>query len=396
MATEVWWVDPPRSALLGGYITYKYHDDEVAEVVTANNEYFSGFQCAKQWFFPADLVSDHYECWTYHFFTKFRLPTATSGVMQSAELYLMLAGANMVMNVNPIYMDIDVYYKGVYNADSYPWHMLDSGDYADGTWTQNSTSIENFYEMWGDFLVDGIHWIDPVDVTEGVQKAIDEEWVWVAFRFTPNYLVPLDYDWDERPTPYDQLIWLGFYGATNPYWVESPTGFPDTHCSPCPWLKITYSGGDTQYIPGEDVTTSGQGNDINSISADPKARMAIAGTEGGGLWYCWSGGGSWNKVYETASGQAITAVWMDIVRNFQDYPLDEIAWFGTDTGELYKSEDALATWKLIYTFPTYVREIMTPEDSSSKIVVGCDDGIWVSDNGGITWTLGLDAPTGVF
>jgi photosystem II stability/assembly factor-like uncharacterized protein len=170
-------------------------------------------------------------------------------------------------------------------------------------------------------------------------------------------------------------------------------------------LKITYEGGQTQYVPGEDVTTSGDigylpsddspawsgGTGISSISADPKARMAIAGTYGGGLWVCWSGGGVWNKSYEIED--AITAVRMDIVRNFQDFPNDEIAWFGTYGGNLYKSEDSLVTWTLKNTFTHSIKEIRVSELSSDRIVVGCDESIWVSTNGGDDWTEVLEAPT---
>ncbi len=392
MATEVWWVDPPRTWTAGGYLTYKEHDLEVDTVYIHNNRYYSGFQCVKQWFFPLDLISDHYECWSYHFFIKFKVPTLASGTMTDAQLYLMIGGAENVMNVVTSYMDMDIWYKNVYDATEFPWHWLESHDYPTGTWQQNSYSIENMWDLWGDFLVYGPHWIAPVNVTEAVQQAITEGWEWVGILITPNFSTPLDWDYDDRPVGYDQKFYLAFYGAVNPYWVASPDGFPDAYCSPCPWLKITYSGGEPQYVPGEDVTTSGQGSYITCISADPKARMAIAGTSEGGLWYCWSGGGTWDKVYETPSG-GITAVWMDIKRNFQDYPNDEIAWFGTEMGELFKSEDSLGTWTKKYTFTKAIKEIMTSETDSNKVVVGIDDGVWVSVDGGLGWTEVIEAPT---
>jgi len=396
MPTSIWWVDPPRSYTAGGYMTYKYHDDEVDTVYVHNNRYYSGFWCVKQWFFPLDLISDHYECWTYHFFTKFKVPTTASGTLDSAELYLMLGGADLVMNVLPVYMDIDVYYKSVEDASSFPWQTLDEDDYASPTWTKE-TSIEDFWDMWGDFMVEGPHWLDPVTVTSGVQKAIDEGWEWIAFRFTPNYLTPLDYDWDNRPTPYDQLCWVAFYGPVNPYWVESPSGFPEDACSPCPWLKITYataSGEDPppdQWVPGEDVTTSGEGSTVNCIAADPKAKMAIAGTESGNLWYCWSGGGVWDKIVD--GDEPITAVHMDFLRNFQDYPYDQISWYGTQSGNLYKSIDSLGSFELMKNFSIKVVEIMSSDQDSDKVVVGVLDGIWTSVDGGVTWVESLEAPT---
>jgi len=406
MATEIWWIDPPKSALLGGYLTFKEHDNVVDTVNSTNNNLFVGFQCVKQWSFPLDLISDHYECWSYHSFMKFRVPTTASGTMTSAELYIMVGGAELILNVLPVYMDIDVWYKNVYAATEYPWHILESHDYPTGTWQKNASSFEDFYEMWGDFLVYGPHWLDPCDVTAAVQQAIDEGWTWVGIMLTPNYRAPLDWDYDERPTAYDQQVMLAFYGAVTPYWVNAPTGFPNAYCAPTPWLKITYEGGQTQYVPGEDVTTSGDigylpsdddpawsgGTGISSISADSKARMAIAGTYGGGLWVCWSGGGVWNKAYELE--EPITAVRLDIIRNFQDFPNDATAWFGTYNGHLYKSEDSLGTWTLItQAFLKPIWEIRVSETDSNKIAVGVDDGIWVSTNGGDSWTEVLEAPT---
>lgn len=404
MATEVWWVDPPRSYRAGGTISYKYHDDEVDTVYIHNNYYHSGFVCQKQWYFPLDLISDHYECWSYDFFIKFLVPTTASGTLQSAELSLMLGNADLALNVNPVYMDIDVYYKGIYGPLYFPWQTLVEEDYADSPWVQNPNSIEDFYQRWSDFRSQGPHWLDPVVVTSGVQAAINGPWTWIGFRFKPNYLTPLDYNWDNRPVGYDQKCTLGFYGAVNPYWVNPPTGFPaeEGMVSPCPWLKLTYSGeaGEIteQYVPGEDVVAnpvSGEGSSatiaVNCIAADPKAKMAIAGMESGNLWHVWSGGGEWNKVLD--GDEPITAVWMDYLRNFQDYPYSEIAWYGTASGNLYKSENSLGTFTLKNTFDTQIVEIMSSNQDSNKIVVGVLDGVWTSVDGGDTWIEGLEAPT---
>lgn len=393
MATEVWWVDPPRNHEAGGWMSHKYHDDEVDTVHIQNTHYYSGFCCQKQWFFPLDLVSDHYECWAYHFFTKFRIPTTTSGTFESAELYLMLGGASLRLTPPPTDLDIDIYYKSAFQLATFPWFTLDEGDYASATWTQNPNSIENVNQIWADFADSFSQpvWLTPVVVTSGVQEALDEGWDWAAFRLVPSYLTPHDYDWDNRPTDYDQLCWLSFYGAVNPHWVAAPLGFPDAYVSPCPWLKITYSGGDTQYVPGEDVVTSGEGSAVNCVAADPKAKMAIAGTNGGNLWHVWSGGGLWDKIID--GDEAITAVWMDYIRNFQDYPYDEIAWYGTASGNLYKSEDSLGSFNLMNTFATQIVEIMSSNQDSDKIVVGVLDGVWTSVDGGLTWTESLEAPT---
>ncbi len=392
MATEVWWIDPPRSVLAGGYMTWKEHDAEIETVYHhTQNPYYVGFDCIKQWSIP--FLSDHYECWSYHTFIQFHLPAQASGTLVSAELYLMVGYAENIMNVVAHYQDIDIYYKNVMDYLDFPWDYLTELDYDDGTWTKNAVSIEDMWELWGDFMVEGPHWIGPFDVTSGVALALGYGWDRTAFKLTPNYRTPLDWDYDERPTPYDQKLWVSFYGAINPYWVESPTGFPDAFVSPVPWLKLTYSGVDIppQYVPGEDVTTSGQGSEILCVSADPKAKMGIIGANTGSLWYCWSGGGEWNKIYE--ADEPITAVHMDYLKNFLDYPTTEIAWFGTASGNLYKSVDSLTTWDLNYSFPSAIVEIKASQLDSNKVVVGVEDGVWVTMDGGTTWREALEAPT---
>ncbi len=389
MATEVWWVDQPKNFNAGGYMTYKHNAAEVETVYIHNNRYTSGFQCDTGWRLP--FGSDHYECWSYHFYTKFAIPTTSSGVMQSAEIYLMLGNADLLLNVLPIYMDIDVYYKNVEVAGEFPLATLDSDDY-DASWVQMPDSIEDFFDMYGDFLIKGPHWRPPVTVTSGVQHAIDQGYDYATFKFTPNYPTPLDWDYDTRPTTYDQLCWVVFYGPVNAFSVLPPAGagFTEDIISPCPWLVITYSGGETQYYPGEDVTQAGEGSVVNCVAADQKARVAIAGTESGSLWYTWSGGVLWDKMYE--AGSPVTDVHMDYLRNFLDYPDEQISYFGTQGGDLYKSEDSLATYVSIKTFPAPIVEIMSSDANSDKIVVGVTDGVWVSVDGGNTFIEVLESP----
>jgi len=394
MATEVWWLDPPRSYKAGGYLTYKEYELDVDEVYIHNNRYYVGFQCVKQNSFPADLISDRYESWSYHSFIKFPVPTLASGVFASAELNLMLNYAKIILNITATYMDVDIYYRNIEDPDDFPWQVLDEDDYPSGSWEQNPYSIENMMDMYGDYLTEGPCWLDPVNVTEAVQKAIDEGWEWIAIQLTPNYEAPLDWDYDHRPTSYDQEVYVGFYGPVNSYWVASPSGFPDAACSPCPWLKLTYSGGVSQWYPGEDVTTSGQGSGINCVAADPKARAAIVGTDTGNLWYSWypqSGEVLWDKIID--GDDPITAVWMDNIRNLVDFTDDQISWYGTSGGMLYKSIDSLTNFDFVTTFSTAVREIMSSDQDSNKVVVGVDSGVWVSINGGETWEEALAAPT---
>jgi len=404
MATVIWFIDAPKNDTAGGYLMYKEHDVDVEAVYTSNSAFYLGFKCQKNWFFPLDLISDHYEAYSYHSYLKFKLPTTASGTLTKAELIIRLGNAGMIMNVNPIYMDIDIYHREVYNASEFPWATLNDDDYPSGSWHNDGTKIENFYQMWADFLVDGPHWLPAVEVTTGVAEAISNGWEWAAFLLTPNYSTPLDWDYDERPTAYNQEMWLGFFGAVNPYWVDKPdSDYPYTSAPACPWLKLTYSGGTTQYVPGEDVTEAGEGSAIKCVAADPKAQMAIIGCESGSLWYTWSGGRQYSKMYEADS--SITAVYTDHVRNFLDYPGDEISWFGTVSGKLYRSLNSLSTFSLMTTFGGSIVEIRGSHLTSDKVVVGINgsDGthgyIYTTVNGGTSWRLAktANAPfTGMF
>ena len=87
----------------------------------------------------------------------------------------------------------------------------------------------------------------------------------------------------------------------------------------------------------------------------------------------------------------ISAVHMDITRNIINYPTTAIAYFGTSTGELYKSTDSMETWRLIGTF-TGIVEIMSSNTDPDKVVVGASDGVWISKDGGISWDLSLETP----
>jgi len=402
MTTQVWWVDQPKNIGAGGYISYGWDGDDtgVYDVNTVNENYLIGFQCLKDWLFPLDLISDHYWCFTYHTYLKFLLPTTASGEVVSAELYLRMGGINLHMNVAMSYQDIDIYhYIGAADPTVFPYETLDEDDY-DTSWNK-ITSIEDFNQFYIDFLAYGHHWMTAADVTEAVQYAIDGGLDRIALRLSPSYDKPLDWNYDTRPTAYDQEAVIAIYGPIGAYCDETPSGYPTTDeygrpikcCSPCPWLKIIYSGGTEQWVPGEDVITSGMGSFVNCVAADPKAKMAIAGTDSGNLWYCWSGGGQWTKVYEAES--AITSVWMDYKRNFQDYPWDEIAYFGTEAGELYRSLNSLTSWNNVYDFDSMVVEIMSSDLDPNKVAVGTvSGGVYVSVDGGTSWTLARSNPGG--
>jgi len=88
----------------------------------------------------------------------------------------------------------------------------------------------------------------------------------------------------------------------------------------------------------------------------------------------------------------ISAVHMDVTKNIINYPNNAIAYFGTTFGVLYKSTDSMDTWQEITTFSGSVVEIMSSNTDPDKIVVGANDGVWISTDGGSSWTLSLATP----
>lgn len=381
------WIDPPKNLDAGGVIVNARHSGDT-EVFDSNVVYHSGFRCERQWHFP--FLSDHYEAWGYDTFVKFRVPTVFSGGVENAELYVRVAGIAItdVPEANTFYQHY--YYKSVseYNP-AFPWDPLSDADWYYVGWTLAGVQTDDFQSLYDEYAVSSDFWLDPVDVTVALQDAIDRGDEWVAIRFAPTDVIPVGYDWDNRLTDEDQMCFLSTWGALNAPLVPSPSGFSIPECAANPWLKITYSGGDTQYEPGEDVDAAGEGNHVMCVAVDYKTQLALAGTISGGLWFTWSGGGEWEKVYEV--GEGISAVWCDIIKNFQDYPDDPLSFFGTVGGSLYKS--VYGGYYRIAEFGSAVVDIMTSNTDSDKVVVGVEDGIWVSRDGGISWIEGLEAPS---
>lgn len=143
----------------------------------------------------------------------------------------------------------------------------------------------------------------------------------------------------------------------------------------------TIDSGQTWFSPDIGETTS-------CVAADYEASAAIVGTTNGGIWKTINGGETWSKIY-TVSGEVVSDIYIDCTRNLVDYPSAAIAYFGTESGKLYKTVDSMGSWTLIHTFATDIVQIMSSHANSNKVVVGCEDSVWVSTNGGSSWTLSL-------
>ena len=139
---------------------------------------------------------------------------------------------------------------------------------------------------------------------------------------------------------------------------------------------------------GRSWSSSDIGETTSCVAADCKANAAIVGTMAGGIWKTDDGGETWSKIHDL-SGEIISDIYIDHIKNLVDYPSAAVAYVGTHSGKLYKTVDSMGSWNLIHTFDTDIKQIMSSHTNASKVAIGCEDGVWVSINGGTNWTLSL-------
>jgi photosystem II stability/assembly factor-like uncharacterized protein len=83
---------------------------------------------------------------------------------------------------------------------------------------------------------------------------------------------------------------------------------------------------------------------------------------------------------------SVTAVHIDKVQNFLDYPLTAIVWFGTQNGRVYKSIDSGASFSEIYQFSdTPIVDIRANEFNSLKVLVAAGSKLYKTEDGGGNW-----------
>jgi|GEM_PF-4883222 len=386
MATTVWFARAPRNASSGGHIRYAKASAEVQWTNITSPNYPVGFECIKEGWI---IGSDKYEAYTHHPFIKFPIDDiVASGQLSNAQLHLRIYDGNWnVYNTDAENMYLGVWHRSSYTS-GFPWSVtLSDTDYGAGGWAHTNRSSESIFSLIGQAR-SMERWMGPVNVTSAVSEALAKGWKWVAFRFMfcSQFGImmdaPSDWNYDNRAAPYDEKLMLNIRGAMSQGSVASPSGFPEPSSDPCPWLQLSFVEGTVpdQWTPGEYNNPT----IINKIDADPEAATAIAGTEGGGLWITWSGG-VWHKAHERY--RPITAVYMDYVRNFVAYPNDQISWFGTASGEVFKSVDSLYTWERYADFEGIVYDIEGSDLDSNKVAVAVGNNIYTTRNGGETWTL---------
>jgi hypothetical protein len=329
--TNTWWVDTPRNETAGGWIGWKYHDDVLYDITTSNSVYNVGYRCVKQASFPQDIVSDRYESVFYTSFFKFEIPNLENlGTPVSTRLYLQWYFADY-QDTNPPTTQIDLYYRsGTKDISYFPWSTLSERDYSDGNYT-----LIGSYASVPDtkYLIDssGNFWYE-YDVTAAYADCVSKGLGFIGFRLSTNDIKPSNWDWDNRPTSFDQTCWAACLGGATPQWSYMPFDFEGmNHASP--WLQIAYDGTLVQEKPGElpvEGSTTIEGN-IECVAADCKAKFAAVGTYAGSVWITWDGGASWDKIYEVPSENKVSSIYIDKKFNFKDYPTNSVSWMSSNT-----------------------------------------------------------------
>ncbi len=125
---------------------------------------------------------------------------------------------------------------------------------------------------------------------------------------------------------------------------------------------------------------------IRSLGASPLTPgLLLAGTDVDNLYRSANGGLSWTHV-TSVNGFAPQDVF---VRSIGFDPLAaNIAYVGSDSGHVYKSVDAGNNWSLLVDLPTVnsVRRIIVDPNNTSNIFVATfGGGVFVSEDGGVSW-----------
>jgi len=136
--------------------------------------------------------------------------------------------------------------------------------------------------------------------------------------------------------------------------------------------------------PGAWTTSGPHGGSAPSISQHPTNASILYASGGGGVFKSLDGGANWSRIEvglpQTASAIAIAAAQGDVVY----VALDR---FGAN--RVFRSNDAGATWSVTALTPgptEYVFAISVRPGSNDDVAVAVDSGVYVTHDGGLTWT----------
>lgn len=401
MAQHVRWICPPNNSTAGGCIqaTYgkwsvnpPYVPTTIDFVNDTNAYYFCGYNC--------DNISDsYYPCKSFESYTKFDITEVKNFALAEATLYLYFdvggreQGDHDAPQVKIWYRDPDGF--GEYDAEDFPWDTLDTEDWLGYVYLSNKYTQVN--APWGDLthintgtssyvasIVNGNDGWYEIDVTEALSGIFNEGWNWFAIAIVSDRYLPTYPDWDYyNPQSIEQELWTSCFGATTSFYRGSIADYPASKIRACPWLKVTIETEETppeQPLPGIFVEDT---YNVQSVAADSKSLVALAGVSSGNLWITSDGGRRWDILQQFDS--SITAIYMDIIKNHNDFPDTATAWVGLYGGEVYKSIDSFKTWSLVKTCSDAIVEIRGSELNSDKVVVGAGNSLYITANGGSSW-----------
>jgi photosystem II stability/assembly factor-like uncharacterized protein len=137
---------------------------------------------------------------------------------------------------------------------------------------------------------------------------------------------------------------------------------------------------------------------INCIDIHPNdPNTLFVGTPAGGLWKTTNGGGTWTSLSDGLAVLGVTDFYIDADNPDLMYLLTGDA-YGTNTYSVgvLKSTDGGATWSNTSNFNPAVSsgyrmfKMLVDPTNNQKIIIGGNGGIWVSTNGGNSWTQHFD------
>jgi photosystem II stability/assembly factor-like uncharacterized protein len=180
--------------------------------------------------------------------------------------------------------------------------------------------------------------------------------------------------------------------------IVSPSPSPSPSASPTPtpgpaWSNMTW----------REIGPAAAGGRVAAVAGsatDPK--LYYVGSAGGGVWKSENSGQTWDAVFAGQDVSAIGAVTIDPANN-------DTVWVGTGEDNprndvsygdgIYKSTDGGATWtKMGLAQTKYISRIVVDPRDHNHVVVAAqgdvfndssDRGIYVTDDGGKTWTKTL-------
>lgn len=367
------WMDPAwrGTESSGGFITEKQSDGSEYELNKAGTFYSPGFICT--------AAGSEYECLTNNSFVNFDLPITLSGTVASAILYTYIDSIELTGGT-PTDIGIQVYFKEIYNDAVFPWVDLTKTDFSDTGWSLVGTLITS--------AISGVVGWVSINITSAVQHAIDEGWIgygknYLGLRFVPTKDYPDGWSYDSVQNP-EESTYVTIRGACNQEYEFNDIGMPNyDEVISCPWISLDMVGDNpTQVIPGEWGQT---GSNVLCVCSDVKRSVALAGVEGGRLYKTQNAGYSWVKIAEF--GSAINAIYIDIKRNFMDFPSTAIVWVGLENGKVYKSIDSGILWNCSLICANAVNDIKGSNLASVKVAVASFNYLYITITGGDSWTL---------